>query len=404
MITITEFGSFSFGNNVSDPLINPSSTPNSIWTITSFTKNKLEASANIQGATATITVDGLFDLTGTNNIKTFADLDKLPFNKNNTISSQTFTFMGKVAATTVSDTPIQANIFTGASDSALVAQILYTGKLIFNSGNDKTSGSYFNGYSGYATYNNPHLYSSSENDTFVGGTGGINTLVIPGNKVNYSMVAKNVFDNNTLSIKGLNGWGLTDKTKTYASVDISNVQRIKFKDTSLALDVNDNAGDVAKVLGAVFGSSFATNKQYVGIGLDLMDKGINYSNLMGLALELKLGKNYTNEQEIQLLYQNLFGHTATINEVAAIDTAIKNGKDKFGTTEAIGNQKTGGFTFTEVKLASVPNTYVSNLIISGMSEPFDIFVMPVNSNNTLMITSGSSVASKAPWTGICQKI
>lgn len=326
MITITEFSSFGLGNNVSDPIINPSSTPNSIWTITSFTKNKLEASANIQGAAATITVDGSFDLTDTSNVKTFADLDKLPFNINNTITSQTLTLMGKIGATIVSDTPIQANIFTGASDSALIAQILYTGKLIFNSGNDKTSGSQFYGYSGYATYNNPHLYSSSENDTFVGGTGGINTLSIPGNKTTYSMVVKNVFDNNTLSTKGLNGWGLTDKTKTYASVDISNVQRIKFKDTSLALDVNDNAGDVAKVLGAVFGSSFATNKQYVGIGLDLMDKGINYSNLMGLVLELKLGKNYTNEQEIQLLYQNLFGHTATIKEVAVIDTAMKNGQ------------------------------------------------------------------------------
>jgi hypothetical protein len=326
-ITITEIGSFSLDNGVNDPAINPSSIPDSSWIISTITANQIVANAQIQGKTATITINGSFDSSITSTLKTFADAAKIPFNKNNTVSSESFKFDGQIGATVVSDVPVQFSIFAGASSSAIVSQLFYSGKLIFNAGNGQTNGDSFYGYSGYATFNDPHLYNSSHYDTFVGGTGGVNTLILPANKSSYSMTFKNnIFDNNSKSANGLSGWELTDKSKTYATVDISNVQRIQFKDTTLALDTNANAGEVAKVLGAVFGPSFATNKQYIGIGLDLADKGMSYSSLMGLALGVKLGAGYTNEQEIQLLYQNLFGHTATTNEVSAIDSLIKVGQ------------------------------------------------------------------------------
>lgn len=77
--------------------------------------------------------------------------------------------------------------------------------------------------------------------------------------------------------------------------------------------------------------------------------------------------------------------------------------DKFGTTGAVGNQKTSDFTFTEVKLSAIPNTYVATSRLTDGSS-IDFFAMPVNSGNTILITSGGNVASKAPWSGVCQKV
>lgn len=77
--------------------------------------------------------------------------------------------------------------------------------------------------------------------------------------------------------------------------------------------------------------------------------------------------------------------------------------DKFGTTGAVGNQKTSNFTFTEVKVPTVPNTYLATPKLPDGST-MDFFMMPVNSGNSILISSGGSVASKAPWTGICQKV
>jgi len=87
------------------------------------------------------------------------------------------------------------------------------------------------------------------------------------------------------------------------------------------------------------------------------------------------------------------------NTGALIITSV----DKFGTTGAVGNQKTSDFTFTEVKVSAVPNTYFATSRLPDGSS-IDFFVMPVNNGNSLLITSGGSVASKAPWTGVCQKV
>jgi len=91
-------------------------------------------------------------------------------------------------------------------------------------------------------------------------------------------------------------------------VDIlSNIERLKFVDTSIAFDLDDNAGVVAKIIGAVFGKATLEEKDLVGIGLNLIDNGVDYTALMKLALDEKLGSGYTNSAEVTLLYQNLTG-------------------------------------------------------------------------------------------------
>ena len=97
-------------------------------------------------------------------------------------------------------------------------------------------------------------------------------------------------------------------TGTEGKDQIQNIERLKFQDQSLALDMAGNAGLTAKVLGAVFGKAALSNKQYVGIGLYYLDElSFSYGNLLQLAINTSLGANPSNEQVVNLLYTNVIG-------------------------------------------------------------------------------------------------
>jgi len=126
------------------------------------------------------------------------------------------------------------------------------------------------------------------NDTIDGG-GGIDTVVYSSNK---AAIAHNA-----------------DGTFTVGTNVLKNVERIQFADTKLALDLDGNAGTTAKILGAVFGPTSIANKEYVGIGLGLLDGGMNYSDLMQLALNAAGAT--THSATVDLLWTNLFGPAPT---------------------------------------------------------------------------------------------
>jgi len=86
---------------------------------------------------------------------------------------------------------------------------------------------------------------------------------------------------------------------------LSNIERLEFSDLSVALDLEGHAGTTAKVIGAVFGAEAVSIKEYVGIGLQLLDDGSSAEELMQLALNAKLGAGFSSLDEINLLYQNL---------------------------------------------------------------------------------------------------
>jgi len=104
----------------------------------------------------------------------------------------------------------------------------------------------------------------------------------------------------------------------------SNGQRLKFSDLSVAFDMNGNAGEVVKILGAVFGKDAVNKTDYVAIGLKYLDQGTSYSDLMALALGAKLGANYTNTDEIKLLYQNLLNTSPSTADLNSWNTALQN--------------------------------------------------------------------------------
>jgi uncharacterized protein (UPF0548 family) len=78
-------------------------------------------------------------------------------------------------------------------------------------------------------------------------------------------------------------WLVQNKISPTNSDTLVNVERIEFNDISVALDVSGPAGQVAKILGSVFGPSFVNNTEFAGIGLAYLDDGMSYLDLCGLA-------------------------------------------------------------------------------------------------------------------------
>lgn len=104
---------------------------------------------------------------------------------------------------------------------------------------------------------------------------------------------------------------------------LKSIERIQFSDVSLALDLGGNAGIIAKILGAVGGKEAVYNARYVGIGLDLIDKGMSFSDIASLALQ-ELGYS-THEAVVNALWTNVVGAPPTADEKAPFIAMLKDG-------------------------------------------------------------------------------
>ena len=135
---------------------------------------------------------------------------------------------------------------------------------------------------------NDTLFGGGGNDTLDGGAG-IDTASFGLSRPNYALA------------KAGNGWTVTTSSEGVDST--SDIERLKFADSSVALDLNGNAGQVAKILGAVFGTAALANKSYVGIGLSYLDGGMSYETLCGLAMNAA-GRT-RNSDVVDLLWNNV---------------------------------------------------------------------------------------------------
>lgn len=134
--------------------------------------------------------------------------------------------------------------------------------------------------------------------TFVGGEG-LDTIEYLGARNEYTISnSSNPYSSQITSKVVKNS--ATDKT-VYDNVL---AERIAFSDTAVALDIDGNAGSVAKILATVFGKAALSNKVYAGIGLLLMDSGMSYLALADLAVNLG---SPTNAQIVDNLWKNLYG-------------------------------------------------------------------------------------------------
>jgi len=137
------------------------------------------------------------------------------------------------------------------------------------------------------------LNGQAGNDTLDGGDG-IDTAVYSGTRSQYTVTRAA-----TTSVAA--------SATSEGTDSLSNVERLQFSDGSLAIDLTGNAGIVAKILGAVFGQAEVGNRAYAGIGLGYADGGMSYTDLMQLALGVRLGSSASNDGVVNLLYTNVMG-------------------------------------------------------------------------------------------------
>lgn len=109
---------------------------------------------------------------------------------------------------------------------------------------------------------------------------------------------------------------------------LMNVERLAFSDSKLALDLGGNAGLAAKILGAVFdfdAPMVRNAPDSVGLALAKVDSGMSYTDLMTLALDMRLGAGRTNEQVVDLLYGNVVGASPSAEQSAPFLGQLQSG-------------------------------------------------------------------------------
>lgn len=143
------------------------------------------------------------------------------------------------------------------------------------------------------------LSGTAGNDSLEGG-GGLDVALFKGKFSDYSL-------SDTLASGNSRIYVVKDKTGAEGTDALRNIERLQFSDVKVALDVGGNAGQVVKILGAVFGAPSVANKAYVGIGLSYLDTGMSYANLMQLAIDARLGGRSSNADVVNLLYANVVG-------------------------------------------------------------------------------------------------
>lgn len=185
---------------------------------------------------------------------------------------------------------------------------------------------------------------------------GTDTVIYSGNLKDYDYVRSKSGDITVMFI----GTGSEPKVND----TLINIERISFADSSVALDLDANAGLVAKTIGAVFGKEDVTNKAFVGIGLHFVDE-LNYSypSLMELAINARLGANPTHDQVVDLLYTNVVGQAPDAATRKTFTDLLDNGSFTLGGLGVLAADTE--FNKTHINLVGLAQTGLEYLPFGG---------------------------------------
>jgi hypothetical protein len=164
-------------------------------------------------------------------------------------------------------------------------------------------------------HQNPDVAALVNNGTFatgldhylqIGRQQGLATFA-PGTTVWGTSLVDTVYEAEPASAIGWQGDALTVQHGTGTDT-LHSIERVQFQDKSFAFDVSGAAGEVAKILGAVFGKAAVANQAYAGIGLYYKDTlSFSYAALMQLAIDARLGAGASHAAVVDLLYTNVVG-------------------------------------------------------------------------------------------------
>jgi Ca2+-binding RTX toxin-like protein len=193
------------------------------------------------------------------------------------------------------------------------------------------------------------------NDTFKGQPG---TDLIDGGLGTDTVVYSGPLEQYTV-VKSGNRYIVSEPTGSDDTDYLTSIERLKFKDKSLAIDIDGNAGTTAKILGAVFGKASLSNKNYVGIGLSFLDSGWTYDNLAGVALEAAGAK--TNDQIVSLLWTNVIGTKPTAADKQPFIALLENGMTAGALAHLAADSS---FNTTNINLVGLAQTGIEYMPVS----------------------------------------
>ena len=147
-------------------------------------------------------------------------------------------------------------------------------------------------------------------NNFIDGGAGIDTAIYNGSLSDFSLS------------KGTDSWAITLLDESDSLV---NIERLQFTNTNVALDLDGNAGQIVKLLGALLGKESATNKTYVGMGLNILDNGMPYEEFMKVGLDAVFGSNPSGASVVGVLYKNLVGSSAPQSVLDEYGSILDNG-------------------------------------------------------------------------------
>jgi hypothetical protein len=158
--------------------------------------------------------------------------------------------------------------------------------------------------------------ASGSGTATIDGGAGIDTVFFGGTLGSYSITH--------------NSGGSVTVSGNSQTANMVNVERLHFSDIGMALDMNGHAGTVAKLISAVFGQSYLSNSQYVGIGLNLMDSGMSETALADLAVHTvlfqQLAGTTSNTDFVKLVYHNVVGVDPGPGELATYVGMLDSGQ------------------------------------------------------------------------------
>jgi len=90
-----------------------------------------------------------------------------------------------------------------------------------------------------------------------------------------------------------------------------NIERLQFSNTKVALDMTGNAGEAARLIGALLGPSYVKDKALAGVVIGLLDQNYSTQTIatlgLGTSTYIGLAGSSSNEDFVKHVFKNLIG-------------------------------------------------------------------------------------------------
>jgi Ca2+-binding RTX toxin-like protein len=145
-------------------------------------------------------------------------------------------------------------------------------------------------------------------DFFDGGLG-LDTVVYNGPIERYSIT------------KSGNRYVVSEPTGSDDTDYLTNIERLQFSNGKVALDLAGNAGEAARLIGALLGPSYVKDKALAGVVIGLLDQNYSPQTIatlgLGTSMYLGLAGSGSNEDFVKHVFKNVTGRAPVESELQA---------------------------------------------------------------------------------------